>query len=128
MVELATLYMLDDEGEPSIKHVAAALGRSVSATSRLLDQLVERGLIGRHEDREDRRARRVFLTEQGRAFLRTFERNRADAQLATMVYLSPDEQAQVAQAMTLLAEAARRRSHHEEQANTGTTEQEIIDK
>ncbi len=30
--------------------------------------------------------------------------------------------------MTLLAEAARRRSHHEEQAKTGTTEQEIIDK
>ena len=128
LVQVATLYMLDDEGEPTIKHVAEALGRSVSATSRLLDQLVERGLIGRREDKQDRRARRVFLTEQGRAFLRTFEQNRADAQLAIMVYLSPEEQAQVAQAMTLLAEAARRHSHHEEQAKTGTTEQKIIDK
>jgi DNA-binding MarR family transcriptional regulator len=128
MVQVAALYMLDEQGEPTIKQVAEALGRSISATSRLLDQLVERGLIGRREDKQDRRARRVFLTEQGRTFLRTFEQNRADAQLAIMVYLSPEEQTQVAQAMTLLAEAARRRSHHEEQTNTGTTEQEIIDK
>lgn len=119
MLQVATLYMLDDEGEPTIKHVAESLGRSVSATSRLVDQLVERGLIGRREDKQDRRARRVFLTEAGRSFLRTFEQNRADAQLAIMAYLSPEEQAQVAHAMTLLAEAARRRSH-EGLAKTGS--------
>ena len=83
---------------------------------------MERGLIGRREDKQDRRTKRVFLTEQGRAFLRTFEQNRADAQLAIMVYLSPEEQAQVAQAMTLLAEAARRRSHYEGHPKTGTPE------
>ena len=100
--------MLDDVGEPTIKQVAETLGRSVSATSRLLDQLVERGLIGRREDKQDRRAKRVFLKEEGWTFLRTFEQNRADAQVALMVYLAPEEQAQVAQAMALLAEAARR--------------------
>jgi DNA-binding MarR family transcriptional regulator len=127
LLQIATLYMLDDEGEPTIKHVAETLGRSVSATSRLLDQLVEHGLIGRREDKQDRRARRVFLTGQGRAFLRTFEQNRANAQLAIMVYLSPEEQAQVAQAMALLAEAARRRSHDEGHAKTGITGQKITD-
>jgi len=68
LVQVAALYMLDEEGEPTIKQVAEALGRSISATSRLLDQLVERGLIGRREDKQDRRARRVFLTEQGQTF------------------------------------------------------------
>lgn len=106
--QVVTLYMLDDVGEPTIKQVAETLGRSVSATSRLLDQLVERGLIGRREDKQDRRAKRVFLKEEGWTFLRTFEQNRADAQVALMVYLAPEEQAQVAQAMALLAEAARR--------------------
>jgi DNA-binding MarR family transcriptional regulator len=126
--QVVTLYMLDDVGEPTIKQVAETLGRSVSATSRLLDQLVERGLIGRREDKQDRRAKRVFLKEEGWTFLRTFEQNRADAQLALMVYLAPEEQAQVAQAMALLAEAARRHSQTDTyNAKPGATAHEIMD-
>lgn len=118
LVQVATLYLLDDAGELSVKQVAEEIGRSVSAASRLLEQLVERGLIDRREDRRDRRAKQVLLTEEGRAFLRTFERNRANAQLAVMAYLSPEEQARINEAMKLLAEAARRSSKKHEHAGT----------
>ena len=37
---MATLLLLDEEGELSITHIAELLGRSVSTTSRLIDQLV----------------------------------------------------------------------------------------
>src|ERR1700730_11610586 len=50
-----SLPLLDEEGELTIKQVAEDLSRSVSATSRLLDQLVERGMISRREDKRDRR-------------------------------------------------------------------------
>src|SRR5947209_15162150 len=48
--QLFTLLLLDEQGERTIKEIAELIGRSVSTTSRLLDQLVERGLISRRED------------------------------------------------------------------------------
>lgn len=89
------------------------LGRSTSATSRLLDQLVERGLISRREDEHDRRAKRVAITDSGRTLIATLERQRADAQITVMEHLSAEEQAIVTQAMTLLAEAGKRRRQYE---------------
>ena len=68
---MATLLLLDEENELTIKQVAEALARSVSATSRLLDQLVMRGMISRREDERDRRAKLVAITEQGRALIAT---------------------------------------------------------
>src|SRR5947207_14373772 len=64
--QLATLLLLDEEGELAIKQVSEILGRSVSATSRLLDQLVERGMVSRREDERDRRSKRIAITETGR--------------------------------------------------------------
>src|SRR5437899_11123668 len=69
--QLATLLLLDEEGELTIKQVTEILGRSVSATSRLLDQLVERGMVSRREDERDRRAKRIAITEKGRMLIAT---------------------------------------------------------
>jgi DNA-binding MarR family transcriptional regulator len=112
IVHIATLYLLSEGGEPTIREVAEALQRSVSATSRLLDSLVSHDLVSRREDERDRRAKRVSITEKGQAVLRTFDVNRAEAQLEIMEYLSPEERTIVNQAMMLLAEAARRRAQH----------------
>ncbi len=106
--QFATLFSLAGEEELTIKRIAELLGRSVSATSRMLDQLVTRGLISRIEDERDRRAKRVSLSASGRAFVQALEQKRAEAQIAVMAYLSPEERAVVEQAMQLLAIAARR--------------------
>jgi DNA-binding MarR family transcriptional regulator len=118
--QMATLLLLDEEGELTIKQVAELLGRSVSATSRLLDQLVVRGMITRREDERDRRAKRVAITERGRALIATLEQRRADAQIAVMEYLSAEERAQVRRAMALLAEAGRTRRKQDEPSEAGT--------
>lgn len=107
--QMATLLFLDEEGEQTIKGTAELLGRSLSATSRLLDQLVVRGMISRHEDERDRRVKRVAITAQGRGLVEAIEQRRADAQLAVMEYLSPEERAEVVRGMLLLVEAARRK-------------------
>ncbi len=111
--QLATLLLLEEEGDLTIKQLTEMLGRSISATSRLLDQLVERGMVSRREDEHDRRSKRIAITEQGRKLIATLEQRRADAQLSVMEYYSAEEQAAIKRAMALLAEAGQRRRHHD---------------
>jgi DNA-binding MarR family transcriptional regulator len=107
MTQLATLYVLD-AGEPvSLGGLADRIGRSVSATSRLVDALVRRGLVERREHPSDRRVRRIALADDGDALLRRLERTRAEAQLEVMNRLDPADRALVARAMTLLGDSAR---------------------
>lgn len=107
MAQLATLYVLDAGETVTLGGLAARVGRSVSASSRLVDGLVRRDLVERLEDPADRRARRLVLTAAGDALLRRVERTRADAQLEIMKRLEPDDRALVVRAMTLLGESAR---------------------
>ena len=105
--QLAVLLLLEDADELTVKRVAALLKRSISATSRLLDQLVVRGLVSRHEDGRDRRSKLVALTQPGRIFMEMVEQRHVVAQLAAMQYLSAEEQAEVMRAMNLLTEVGR---------------------
>jgi DNA-binding MarR family transcriptional regulator len=107
--QMATLYVLDGGEAPTVGELAEQLGRSTSVTSRLIDQLVNRGWIDRAEDPADRRAKRLRITARGRGFLREFEGVRAQAQREVMTYLTDDEQRRVTEAMALLGEASRRR-------------------
>jgi DNA-binding MarR family transcriptional regulator len=116
LVQMLTLLLLDEEGELPIKQVAAELGRSVSATGRMLDQLVKRGLVSRRENEGDRRQKLVAITEGGRTLLAAVERH---AQLAIMQDLSAEERAEVTRAMTLLAEAGERRLDERANAPSG---------
>jgi DNA-binding MarR family transcriptional regulator len=115
-IQFATLFLLAGESELTIKRVAELLGRSVSATSRMLDQLVTRGLVNRTEDTRDRRTKRVSLSANGQAFIQTLEQKRAEAQIVVMAYLSVEERKIVEQAMQLLATAARRHAHEHAQS------------
>lgn len=120
LAQVASLFILDEEGELTIKQVAGLLERSVSATSRLLDQLALRGMITRREDEQDRRVKRVAITEQGRALIETLQGVRADVQLEMMDYLSADEQAEVVRGMALLARAGRKWREQHEPSTTRT--------
>jgi DNA-binding MarR family transcriptional regulator len=54
----------------SLGEAAESIGITLPTASRLVDDLVHRGLIERHEDASDRRLKRVCLTDSGRAALR----------------------------------------------------------
>lgn len=107
--QMATLYVLDGGASPTVGELAERLGRSTSLTSRLVDQLVNRGWVDRAEDPADRRAKRLRITTKGRDFLRGFEDVRAQAQREVMTYLTAEEQERVSEAMALLGKASRRR-------------------
>lgn len=109
-LQLMTLFLVDDAGSLLLKETAALLGRSLSAVSRMIDEMVERGWVRREEGKKDRRSKQLSLTREGRAFLNSLESRRVNAQIALIRELTPDEQDLVGRAMHLMAEAARRRS------------------
>jgi len=101
--QLAALYVLADGGTTTIGDLADLLGRSPSATSRLVDGLVKRRLVERRPETEDRRQRTVRLTHRGQAFLRLVDRARADQFLSAVRPLPSAERALVAMGVAALA-------------------------
>lgn len=86
----------------SLSAVADRVGLSLPAMSRLIDGLVDRGLVRREESEADRRYVVLELSPDGRDLVRA-ARSGAQAHLAeTLESLSPPERAQVARTMALL--------------------------
>lgn len=66
-------------GDATVVDIAGHLGITKQAASQLVEQLVARGYVARERDPADGRARRLLLTEQGRACTRAAEAAGADA-------------------------------------------------
>jgi DNA-binding MarR family transcriptional regulator len=64
---MVALHVLAFEGAQTMSRVAASLGLSASATSHLLQRLVELGFVQRDEDPADRRQRLFAITPGGSA-------------------------------------------------------------
>src|SRR6185312_10493391 len=64
-VEYATLTTLDAEPGIDQRELAARIACDKMSTSQLVERLEERGLIDRHIDPADRRARLLQLTPKG---------------------------------------------------------------
>jgi DNA-binding MarR family transcriptional regulator len=104
--QLAALYVLADGRTTTVADLAETLGRSPSATSRLIDGLVRRRLVERRPDTEDRRQRTLWLTQRGQALLRLVDRVRADQFLSAVRPLPPAERAVIAMGVAALATKA----------------------
>jgi DNA-binding MarR family transcriptional regulator len=101
--QLAALYALDDTGTMTVADLADALGRSPSTVSRLANGLVQRQLIERSQDSEDRRQRTLRLTGRGQALLGLVDRARAQEFLSIVRPLPAAERAVVAMGVAALS-------------------------
>jgi len=101
--QLAALYVLADGSTLTVGELAESIGRSPSATSRLVDGLVRRRLVERHQEPEDRRQRTLRLTPRGHAVLRVVDRARAEQFLGAVRPLPVAERAIVAMGVAALA-------------------------
>jgi DNA-binding MarR family transcriptional regulator len=71
LTQIKLLHNLDEEGAAvSLKAAAESVHVSLPAASRTVDDLVRRGFAARDEDAEDRRMKRVSITDAGRAVIR----------------------------------------------------------
>jgi DNA-binding MarR family transcriptional regulator len=62
-------HLEDADRELTLKEITELVAVSLPAVSRTVDDLFRRGYVLRHEDTEDRRMKRVSLTDTGRAVI-----------------------------------------------------------
>lgn len=67
--QVAALHIIDRDDGLSINEISTRLNLSMSATSRMIDELVKKELVEREEDQENRRAKILTLTTSGRKFM-----------------------------------------------------------
>jgi DNA-binding MarR family transcriptional regulator len=105
--QMKALQILRLAGEPtSIKDLGDRLGLSLGAMSRAADGLVQRGLVDRLEDPEDRRIKRLSLTKPGQEFVEKLIEVRLAGISDFVASLSPKEQALLAKALDPIMERA----------------------
>lgn len=104
--QLAALYAISGTETLTVAELAERLGRSPSATSRLVSSLESRGYVRRHEEAADRRQRVLEVTPNGQALLAQLDGARADEFLAIVRPLPPAERALVAMGVAALASRA----------------------
>lgn len=104
--QLAALYAASGTATLTVADLAEQIGRSPSATSRLVSSLEARGYLARHEEVADRRQRQVQVTPLGTALLAQIDRARADEFLSVVRPLPPSERALIAMGVAALSSRA----------------------
>ena len=108
MSQLSALLRLYYGGQCGISDIGDHLGVTNAASSQMIDRLVQLGLLQRSENPIDRRNKSLVLTDKGRALIgESIEARRRWMQDLT-TSLTPDQQATIASALTVLIQAAQR--------------------
>lgn len=104
--QIGALIVIHHRGACGVTDVGDELGVTSAAASQMLERLVQAGLVERREDPDDRRAKRIALTERGlRQVQGSMEiRQRQFAKLADR--MSPRERANAAAALRTLVAAS----------------------
>lgn len=87
--QIGALHVLMFEGPASVSSLQSRLELSLSATSHLVQRLVEAGLVRREEHPTDRRQKVVTLTQAGRRFVEEMLKARLKEFRASVEHLSP---------------------------------------
>ena len=104
--QLAALYAIDGAATLTVADLAEGIGRSPSATSRLVSALERRGLVERVEEVADRRQRQIEVTASGHSLLAEIDGARAEQFLSVVRPLPAAERALVAMGVAALSSRA----------------------
>lgn len=106
--QINILMRLFHGGCAGVSEIGDQLGVTNAAASQAVDRLVQLGLIERTEDPEDRRAKRLALTQKGRTLIEKGVEVRSQWIEGLTDALTPEQQNMIISALTLLTEAARK--------------------
>ena len=108
MPQFGVLMRLYHGGSCAVSDIGKHMQTTSAAASQLINGLVEKGLLERIENPDDRRAKQISISQKGRAFIQNgyTERDRwVDEMVAG---LTAEEQATIIPAIDLLTKAARK--------------------
>lgn len=104
--QLRTLVLLEQLGPMRMGSISTHLGRALSATTTVVDRLVEKGYVGRSSDPDDRRVVLCELTESGRNTIDRFWRI-GTAEIERIVeVLEPEQLETVVRGLEFIQQAA----------------------
>jgi DNA-binding MarR family transcriptional regulator len=90
-----------------VSDISKQMGFTRAAASQAVERLVQMGFLERREDPQDRRARRLQLTDAGRELIQKGIEARGKWIESITDSLTPEQQDMIISALTLLTEAAR---------------------
>ena len=93
--QMAALHIIDQSQSITIQDISQRLNLSLSATSRLVDDLVKTNFIDRVEDQENRRSKILSLTPHGQDLLNQLSVERVKMIRSTAESLSQKVSAKV---------------------------------
>ena len=108
MSQINALFHIHHAGGRGVTDLGEHLGITNAAVSQLLERLVQQGLILRQEDPQDRRAKKLILTEKGLQTLQEGIHARQGWLHDLASTLSVDEKEQVAAALQILIDKTKR--------------------
>ncbi|MFY1698223.1 MarR family winged helix-turn-helix transcriptional regulator [Solwaraspora sp. WMMA2101] len=104
--QLKILLLLYLHGSTSGQELSQVLGVRMATVTGIVDRLVAHRLVGRREDPQDRRVRRVELTGDGRDLIDRIVTAGTERHARLLARLDTDELRTVAAAVRLLVDAA----------------------
>lgn len=104
MPVINTLFRLHYRGGCGITDLGEEMGVSIPAASQLLDKMVHHGLVERSEDPQDRRNKRVSLTDAGNVLVSQALEAREGWMHTLAGELSQSQQVDVERSLKLLIE------------------------
>jgi DNA-binding MarR family transcriptional regulator len=103
-IQTHALYILDHEGSIATGKVATALHCDASNVTGIIDRLVLIGLVERHEDLQDRRAKKLKLSTKGKNIIKKFSMRLPDE--LGISKLSNDQTSAIHEALQMLLESS----------------------
>ena len=85
------LPTLGDHGRMTMTDLAEALGVPLSTATRLVERLIQKGLVTRSRIEDDRRVVRVELSAEGKEMQKTFLGKRLEMSRSMLTPLTPGE-------------------------------------
>lgn len=107
MQQLKVLSVLGVRDSRSAQELTASLNVSAATMTGIVDRLVAQGMVSRREDPQDRRVRRIELTDRGRAVLNDLQEAGRTHTRHLLSGLDTDELAALAKILTKLTRFAR---------------------
>jgi len=103
--QMRALLIVEQAGSMNLSRLAAALGATASAASRLCDRMELAGLLTRDRAAASRREIVLLPTESGRQLAQSVRESRRAALAAVLREMTPDGQEALVQGLRELAEA-----------------------
>ena len=107
--QLKALLLVSEEEAIRMRELARKLGGSFSNATVLVDRLVDRGLVERLAEPEDRRVVLVQTTQQGRALIEQLVTSWRALSEPVLEALDPDDLAALSRGLKALLEAIKKR-------------------